>query len=262
VSEPVRYTASKGVKGNLLASAKADAAPPAARKRALLVAAAAVATSTAATTATAGLGTLARIAVWKWVAVGAVGLGTVVAAKAVVVPALLPQAQHEARPAASQPPPTVSHPRPSLPPVDPPPPEPPPVAVAPTVPAPAPGSPTDRSGPSRPVSPGTSPASAVTKEVEVPSSPARPSTLAAEIASLDGAKQALAHADPAEALRQLDAYRSAFPSGRLAAEAMALRVEALVRAGRRDDARVELARLRAASPDSPLLENLTSVVGD
>jgi hypothetical protein len=257
VSEPVRYTASKGLKGDLLASAKADAAPPTARKRALLVAAAAVATSTTATTATAGLGTLARIAAWKWVVVGAVGLGTVALGKAVVAPALAPQT-----------PPALSHPRPSVPAPDPPPPErapdPPPVAVAPSVPTstPSPSSPADRNGPSRSVSPGTSvPAAAVTKEVLVPS-PARPSTLAAEIASLDGAKQALAHADPAEALRQLDAYRSAFPSGRLAAEAMALRVEALVRAGRRDDARAELARLRAASPDSPLLENLTSVVGE
>ena len=44
--------------------------------------------------------------------------------------------------------------------------------------------------------------------------------------------------------------------GSLAAEATAVRVEALVRAGRRAEARDELARLRAAHPDSPLLENL------
>jgi outer membrane protein assembly factor BamD (BamD/ComL family) len=82
------------------------------------------------------------------------------------------------------------------------------------------------------------------------------SALEVEIAAVDQVKAALAGGDTAEALRQIDAYRKAFPTGSLAAEATAVRVEALVRAGRRAEARDELARLRAAHPDSPLLENL------
>jgi TolA-binding protein len=261
VTEPVRYTSSKGVKGDLLASAKTDAAPPGARRRALVVAAAAAATSTAATSATAGLGTLARVAVWKWVVIGAVGLGTVVAAKAVVAPAGSADAGTDQRTPAPVPPPAVPQPRRDVPAILAPLPGASSVAAAPSAPTPSPSAataPADRTAPPRPLSP---PASS--NEVATPRSPRPPpSTLAAEIASIDGAKQALAHGDSGEALRQLDGYQSAFPRGRLAAEATALRVEALVRAGRRDDARAELARLRAASPDSPLLENLTSLVGE
>jgi hypothetical protein len=75
-------------------------------------------------------------------------------------------------------------------------------------------------------------------------------------------KRALAASDAAETLRLIDAYRAAFPTGTLAAEATALRVEALARAGRRDEARAELARLRVAHPESPLLENLGQIVGE
>jgi hypothetical protein len=57
-------------------------------------------------------------------------------------------------------------------------------------------------------------------------------------------------------------YDAAFPNGTLAAEATALRVEALARAGRLDESRDALARLRANHPDSPLLENLARIVGE
>ena len=88
------------------------------------------------------------------------------------------------------------------------------------------------------------------------------STLSSEIAAIDQAKRALANGNASEALRQVDAYRAAFPWGMLAAEATALRVEALAHAGRQDEARAELVRLQATHPDSPLLENLAQVVGE
>jgi TolA-binding protein len=88
------------------------------------------------------------------------------------------------------------------------------------------------------------------------------STLSSEIGAIDYAKRALASGNAGEALRRIDAYRAAFPGGVLAAEATALRVEALVRAGRLDEARAELARLRVSYPHSPLLENLSDAVGE
>jgi outer membrane protein assembly factor BamD (BamD/ComL family) len=83
-----------------------------------------------------------------------------------------------------------------------------------------------------------------------------------EIAVIDDAKRALAGGDAAEALRQLDAYRVAFPSGTLAAEATALRIEAMARAGRRQEARALLDELRRSHPDSPLLDSLGQIVGE
>ena len=87
------------------------------------------------------------------------------------------------------------------------------------------------------------------------------SRLSVEIAVIDAAKRALAGGDAAEALRQLDAYRAAFPAGTLAAEATALRIDAMARAGRRQEARALLDELRLNHPDSPLLESLGPIVG-
>jgi outer membrane protein assembly factor BamD (BamD/ComL family) len=91
--------------------------------------------------------------------------------------------------------------------------------------------------------------------------PVASTTLSVEIAALDGIKQSLASGDPAEALRELDAYRATFPGGKLSTEAGALRIEALVRSGRRDEARAELARFKADHPESPLLNALGPMVG-
>ena len=87
-------------------------------------------------------------------------------------------------------------------------------------------------------------------------------TLSSEIAAIDQAKRALATGDASGALRVVDTYRSAFPQGRLAAEATALRIEALVGSGHIGEARAELAHFRQANPGSPLLETLTQIVGD
>ncbi|HEY2509980.1 MAG TPA: hypothetical protein VGI39_03965, partial [Polyangiaceae bacterium] len=77
-------------------------------------------------------------------------------------------------------------------------------------------------------------------------------TLAAERALLDGVRGSLRARDPAGALAGLDRYAATFPSGALAEEAEALRVESLAAAGRGDDARSLGARFRSAHPSSLL----------
>jgi len=247
MTDPERLLASKGLKAELLASAKTDRAPDGSRRRALAVAAVAAAATTHSATATAGLSALARVAVWKWIAVGAVGLGTVVAARAVWVPpateapreSVTPRVTARGAPLSGQPAK-----------------DPPPTATA--VPLPLVQQPRVASAPG-PVMPVATAAPTSKPEPPAPKVPSS-STLPAEIAAIDQAKQVLASGDTADALRQIDAYRVAFPAGTLSAEATALRIEALARAGRRDEARAELARLRASHPDSPLLENLTQIV--
>jgi outer membrane protein assembly factor BamD (BamD/ComL family) len=80
--------------------------------------------------------------------------------------------------------------------------------------------------------------------------------LSLEIAALDGIRQALARKDANEALRRIVDYEAEFPSGVLGAEAAALRIQALVEAGRRSEARAELASFRRYYPTSPLLDAL------
>jgi len=87
------------------------------------------------------------------------------------------------------------------------------------------------------------------------------SPLADEIAAIDDAKTTLAGGAPVSALRKLDAYDSAFPHGTLGAEASALRIEALARSGRTEEARDALRRFRESHPASPLLESLARAVG-
>lgn len=67
--------------------------------------------------------------------------------------------------------------------------------------------------------------------------------LAAELADLDKARQKIRAGDSAGALAQLDTYAKNHPKGTLATEATLLRVEALVGAGRRDEARTVAAPL-------------------
>jgi hypothetical protein len=276
VTEPERYIGSKGLKAELLASAKADRAPDGSRRRALVAAAAAVAASTKAASATAALSTLARVAAWKWIAMGALSVGAVVAAKEVIVPRATTVEATRA-PSAAPPTPPTRRTRQALAPVRPGAPT--PIAVAPDLPVPVSPPPApvavERASPPPPpaakaepppIAPKATVVAAQVTEAPTPARATAPSTsgsrLAAEITAIDQMKSALAAGDAADALRRVDAYRAAFPTGTLAAEATALRVEALARAGRRDDARAELARLRAGHPESPLLENLGQIVGE
>ena len=276
MSEPTRLIGSGGLKGKLLASAKQDRPPKGSRRRAVLAAAAAAAASTKAASATATLSsaatTLGRWAVWKWIAVGALGAGTVVAAKAVILPrppdtssiaapqtlpASSPALRTRRDPATVSPLSSVSAQAP------------PPSPVSTQADLASPPEVDDTRSAAAPVPPPVVEHAHVLQaqapKVEPPKEALRSapsSALSAEIAAIDQAKRALASSDAEEALRRVDAYRAEFPGGMLAAEATGLCVQALARAGRHDEARAELARLRASHPDSPLLENLAQLVGE
>jgi hypothetical protein len=254
--EPERLLGSTGLTRELLASAKGDGPPEAGRRRAVLAAAAAAIASAQAANATAAgvtagsvVSTMARLAVWKWVAIGALGattVGAVVgvrpATKAPTKNAVTGPVERDVAPhaSASDPPPPVQAPvgEPVVAP---------PARAAPAAPASAPKVVESSAGPSE---------SAIAAHAPVAS------RLSLEIAALDRAKAVLARGDVAEALRQLDTYRASFPRGALAEEATALRIEALARAGRRDEARQALAELRKSHPESPLLESLAPMAGE
>lgn len=74
-------------------------------------------------------------------------------------------------------------------------------------------------------------------------------TLTRELSLVQGAMRALA-TDPAEALRLADAHAHDFADGQLAAEREYVRVRALARLGRSDDARVEAHALIETHPTS------------
>ncbi|MFO0641965.1 MAG: hypothetical protein U0183_22265 [Polyangiaceae bacterium] len=76
--------------------------------------------------------------------------------------------------------------------------------------------------------------------------------VADEVAMLDRAKARLAANDPAEALAILAEYGHAFPRPVLYEEALALRVEALVRQGRRAEAEALARPFLEKSPSSPV----------
>ncbi|WP_437974916.1 hypothetical protein WMF11_43065 [Sorangium sp. So ce295] len=80
--------------------------------------------------------------------------------------------------------------------------------------------------------------------------PARPSTLAAEMALLREAQDAVRDGDPSAALDRLDDLGARFPEGQLREERMAARVLALCAAGRAPEARAEAERLLGEAPSS------------
>ncbi|WP_437546153.1 hypothetical protein WME97_41505 [Sorangium sp. So ce367] len=80
--------------------------------------------------------------------------------------------------------------------------------------------------------------------------PARPSTLAAEMALLREAQDAVRDGDPSAALDRLDDLGARFPEGQLREERMAARVLALCAAGRAPEARAEAERLLGEAPGS------------
>ncbi|HTA19406.1 MAG TPA: hypothetical protein VK989_08945 [Polyangia bacterium] len=77
------------------------------------------------------------------------------------------------------------------------------------------------------------------------------SRLAAEGRVVLDARQALRDGQPDEALRGLEAARAEFGEGALAQEREALTIEALARAGRRDEARARAVAFLHAHPESP-----------
>jgi len=79
---------------------------------------------------------------------------------------------------------------------------------------------------------------------------ARASQLSAERILLDEARAALAQGDPARALDRLERHRRTFAVPLLAEERDAMWVQALVKAGRYDEARARASAFRRRSPDS------------
>jgi hypothetical protein len=86
------------------------------------------------------------------------------------------------------------------------------------------------------------------------------STLAAEVAALDGARSAARNRDAAGALALLDAYERDFPGGVLAVEATVLRIEALANSGQSERALAVGRALLSRSPSGPHAERIRSIV--
>jgi hypothetical protein len=89
------------------------------------------------------------------------------------------------------------------------------------------------------------------QEEAAPAAPA--SLLAREQAIIDAARAALAGGHAGQALAALERHASEFSAGHLVEEREGLRILALVRAGRKDEATESSARFRAAYPRSVLL---------
>lgn len=96
----------------------------------------------------------------------------------------------------------------------------------------------------------------------VPQAPSRqsPPDLGDEITALDAVRKTLAGGDANGALTLLDAY-AASGAKRMNAEATLLRIQALVQAGRRAEARALAERFVAANPTSALAERARSLAG-
>jgi hypothetical protein len=78
--------------------------------------------------------------------------------------------------------------------------------------------------------------------------PPRPTAFTLEAASFERAVRALRHdKDAAAALRAIDAHLATYPDGLLRADALLLRIEALLATSRRAEARAALDRLSLAS---------------
>jgi hypothetical protein len=91
------------------------------------------------------------------------------------------------------------------------------------------------------------PAASPSAPASLPSAPAAVST---EIQLLDAAQLALRGGDLARALALTSSHRDAYPRGAMTEEREAIAVEALVRLGRTDDARVRLASFVTRFPGS------------
>lgn len=86
-------------------------------------------------------------------------------------------------------------------------------------------------------------------------------SLADEVLAIKGAKSALAAGNAADALHQLDAYRSHFPHGRLTQEATVVRIEALLKSGNAASANTLADKFLAAHADSPYAARVHSLIG-
>ncbi len=88
----------------------------------------------------------------------------------------------------------------------------------------------------------------------------RASQLSAERILLDEARAALAQGDPARALDRLERHRRTFPAPLLGEERDAMWVQALVKAGRYDEARSHASAFHKRSPDSLFSSGVDSAI--
>ncbi len=86
------------------------------------------------------------------------------------------------------------------------------------------------------------------------------SSLEEELALVEIARSSLAHGDPAGCLRMLGGYDRRFRSGLLADEVAAMRIEALLARGERQQARSLGSAFLAANPDSPYAARIQSIL--
>lgn len=86
------------------------------------------------------------------------------------------------------------------------------------------------------------------------------SRLQDEVTALDGARSALRHNDAARALSILDAYERTHPRGMLLREARAVRIEALMAAGRVAEARERTVVFLRDVSDGPLADRVRRLV--
>jgi hypothetical protein len=84
-------------------------------------------------------------------------------------------------------------------------------------------------------------------------------SLGIELAVLDEARTALRAHDAAGCLRVLDRYDRQFPVGQMAAEAMVMRIDALVQSGNRPAASQLAKAFSKANPRSPLLARVRAL---
>ncbi len=85
-------------------------------------------------------------------------------------------------------------------------------------------------------------------------------SLAEEVAAIKSAKAALASGNAAQALRELDGYKTRFPRGRLAQEATVVRIEALIREGDASAAESLAERFLASHANSPYATRVRTLI--
>jgi hypothetical protein len=90
--------------------------------------------------------------------------------------------------------------------------------------------------------------------------PASARRLEREVELLDGARQALARGDASRASEEVSRYEAEFPRGMLGPEAIVLRVEVLLRQGRRTAAEALARRFLAANPSGAYARRLEELL--
>lgn len=88
----------------------------------------------------------------------------------------------------------------------------------------------------------------------------RNTALAEEVQRMQAIRRELRAGRTAEAMRLLDQYRTDYPTGVLADEALVLRVEALIHVGRNEEARLLARRFLAERPRSPYSARVSTLL--